>query len=285
MNLMTWSGVGLSPPTRGSLPHRGSGRRGRGSIPAHTGKPGRGNVRMWSSRVYPRPHGEAFLGGRGGRLGGGLSPPTRGSRRGHGRQPGNPGSIPAHTGKPFGPLGGRAAAGVYPRPHGEAHQEGGRLVAVLGLSPPTRGSRCSANGSAMCSRSIPAHTGKPAVSGGNFGDGRVYPRPHGEACGDRQDAEDAAGLSPPTRGSLEAAALRRRLRGSIPAHTGKPRDFDARQRPAEVYPRPHGEAFTMALVVLLRGGLSPPTRGSQGGPGESPTLARSIPAHTGKPSP
>ena len=52
---------GLSPPTRGSL-HRDRGAAlVLGSIPAHTGKPVRQRRRIRSTRVYPRPHGEASL--------------------------------------------------------------------------------------------------------------------------------------------------------------------------------------------------------------------------------
>ena len=153
--------TGLSPPTRGSPRPAPRASARSGSIPAHTGKPPTCPRRPTTSRVYPRPHGEAVAGSNGGAARVGLSPPTRGSPDpDHGRA-GGAGSIPAHTGKPprtgaCGPL-----LEVYPRPHGEADLPRNILAKCGGLSPPTRGSLCSRTGSERLPGSIPAHTGKP----------------------------------------------------------------------------------------------------------------------------
>ena len=136
---------GLSPPTRGSPGGRAGCASSFGSIPAHAGKPTRRTRVLPSTRVYPRPRGEA-LAGRPIRLNvPGLSPPTRGS-------PGEDllhsrvlGSIPAHAGKPTCTAGSLSRRQVYPRPRGEA--SGPVIVQSWerGLSPPTRGSLlCSA---------------------------------------------------------------------------------------------------------------------------------------------
>ena len=152
---------GLSPPTRGSplLAHRYE--RGRGSIPAHTGKPDCQVHVLARARVYPRPHGEAFMIASARSATIGLSPPTRGSLRcSHGRH-GRPGSIPAHTGKPPRRLARREGPRVYPRPHGEAGAHDPLVAWFEGLSPPTRGSPCRGAAQRDGGGSIPAHTGKP----------------------------------------------------------------------------------------------------------------------------
>ena len=94
----------------------------------------------------------------------------------------------------------------------------------------------------------------------------------------------AGGLSPPTRGSQRKDRTMKRLRGSIPAHTGKPASPGWWKLGTTVYPRPHGEALRRGAPRTASGGLSPPTRGS---PGYCPPRVNpegSIPAHTGKPA-
>ena len=116
----------------------------------------------WSSRVYPRPRGEARpLPERNPTLDG-LSPPTRGSRRGAPRRRGLDGSIPAHAGKPFTDWKGVPGYVVYPRPRGEAEQELTLVIFGRGLSPPTRGSPAATATTARAVGSIPAHAGKPS---------------------------------------------------------------------------------------------------------------------------
>ena len=156
---------GLSPPTRGSLPgSRVHGARPR-SIPAHAGKPS-SSTRGWrTTRVYPRPRGEAASPVRYAIIVRGLSPPTRGSPVCRGVRNVVSGSIPAHAGKPILNWFRSTKNEVYPRPRGEAQKARVHGLRAPGLSPPTRGSR---PGLAQCSRghgSIPAHAGKPVVIG------------------------------------------------------------------------------------------------------------------------
>ena len=153
-----------------------------------------------------------------------------------------------------------------------------------GLSPPTRGSRRVPERTRRQAGSIPAHTGKPGAALCGMCPWEVYPRPHGEALPEGASAFQVTGLSPPTRGSLHPQQRAGADRGSIPAHTGKPRCRWSRGRMRRVYPRPHGEAAQRALAWLARHGLSPPTRGSPRHLGRRSLLLGSIPAHTGKPS-
>ena len=63
-SLLTVAGIvhqGLSPPTRGSRTRLSRTRTCGRSIPAHAGKPPSSSPVMMSSRVYPRPRGEASI--------------------------------------------------------------------------------------------------------------------------------------------------------------------------------------------------------------------------------
>ena len=118
---------------------------------------------------------------------------------------------------------------VYPRPRGEATGPRRLTRILLGLSPPTRGSR---RGDAVGERrhgSIPAHAGKPGWRLVVVPSGRVYPRPRGEACSRPRPSPSPGGLSPPTRGSPGRRADRGGPDGSIPAHAGKPLAYEVDQ--------------------------------------------------------
>ncbi len=153
----------------------------------------------------------------------------------------------------------------------------------MGLSPPTRGSPKPDLPSNPVIGSIPAHAGKPGAAPGGGAIRRVYPRPRGEAATSGGRSRDQAGLSPPTRGSRWPRPPRRRRRGSIPAHAGKPGAWRRSWPSPWVYPRPRGEAIARRSAAVCRRGLSPPTRGSRGKATGTRCTAWSIPAHAGKP--
>ena len=274
---------GLSPPTRGSQNTSPLFSSILGSIPAHTGKPARSRLARAEAAVYPRPHGEAGRRRPDKRCGNGLSPPTRGS---HGARPAGDrrcGSIPAHTGKPRRTSTPARRCGVYPRPHGEATEDPLTPSVAEGLSPPTRGSLRMHRHARPPDGSIPAHTGKPCPDRRCAAPSGVYPRPHGEAVPVLRLVAVVAGLSPPTRGSPVTATAVALYARSIPAHTGKPGAAARWTTCPRVYPRPHGEASARQPGDRRYRGLSPPTRGSLVRPPAVELLARSIPAHTGKP--
>ena len=276
---------GLSPHTRGN--HCGSRRRTAWSrsIPAHTGEPSWMTRRRRRSGVYPRTHGGTSSTGLRSVAFWGLSPHTRGNPTGAGGGAGGAGSIPAHTGEPAyrTPLNGYAR--VYPRTHGGTAS--GRPVPqfVQGLSPHTRGNRWPMPVCGNCPGSIPAHTGEPAGAHQGASGSRVYPRTHG---GTNQAAlADMAyqGLSPHTRGNQPFFAVGEIGIGSIPAHTGEPRISWEPRRRSGVYPRTHGGTWLRSCQRDQAKGLSPHTRGNRGDPDPVGTVAGSIPAHTGEPSP
>ena len=274
---------GLSPRSRGSRVALGRGEGSGGSIPALTGKPLLHPLGGAPIAVYPRAHGEAESRVAAGRALPGLSPRSRGSRS---NLPGLAQpirSIPALTGKPTGAGVGSGATTVYPRAHGEAAWSSVTMDAASGLSPRSRGSQRRSPRQVVGRGSIPALTGKPRVrlvTGPGEG---VYPRAHGEARAWIEVTDKLAGLSPRSRGSLDARIGDKVELGSIPALTGKPLASSPASRYDEVYPRAHGEAACSGDCMDKLVGLSPRSRGSRLAPDGRGVLAGSIPALTGKP--
>ena len=110
---------GLSPRTRGNPTPSPAGSRGRGSIPANAGEPGRTPEGSDGPRVYPRERGGTST----------PSSPAFASR----------GSIPANAGEPPRSSCPPPRGWVYPRERGgTSPMERGHAVAA-GLSPRTRG--------------------------------------------------------------------------------------------------------------------------------------------------
>ena len=172
---------------------------------------------------------------------------------------------------------------VYPRPRGGTVCHRPIHARHVGLSPPTRGNRDSAQVPSGRLRSIPAHAGEPRSAHARDILGRVYPRPRGGTRARRSLLRRRAGLSPPTRGNPMRSSHPRISLRSIPAHAGEP-FLAVRARPVvEVYPRPRGgTAGTMAATKNLMG-LSPPTRGNPLRWLKAVWPLRSIPAHAGEP--
>ena len=113
------SSKGLSPYTRGNLSRPRIDILKKGSIPVHTGKPGRkipGPPCIW---VYPRTHGETKTSKKHLITHRGLSPYTRGNHRYFWQRDVLIGSIPVHTGKPYQTTRRQRKTMVYPRTHGE----------------------------------------------------------------------------------------------------------------------------------------------------------------------
>ena len=110
---------GLSPPMRGNLQYPILECGGKGSIPAHAGKPESTGPAVTDIWVYPRPCGETLSAKQHRRVVPGLSPPMRGNLVGFLSGVCGLGSIPAHAGKPASPSADRHTWTVYPRPCGE----------------------------------------------------------------------------------------------------------------------------------------------------------------------
>ncbi len=96
-----------------------------------------------------------------------------------------------------------------------------------------------------------------------------------------------AGLSPPTRGSLERQRPRCPDNRPIPAHAGEPSApssaWARKTTRRRAYPRPRGGADGACGRNVAGQGLSPPTRGSRRYSGPGRFVRRPIPAHAGEP--
>ena len=190
----------------------------------------------------------------------GLSPPTRGSRRRRclidcetrsGVYPRPRGGASVVIGVPIGWV-----YRVYPRPRGGAFLAGcgPDCILIVGLSPPTRGSRYARSlihDGRVADGSIPAHAGEPAgyVSlNRQPRDGRSIPAHAGEPCPRPFDGVRGpqGGLSPPTRGSRLSTGPRTKSahRGLSPPTRGSHTALRARRAwLMRVYPRPRGGAL------------------------------------------
>ncbi len=152
---------GPSPLSRGSRVTAKGWRSPTRSIPAFTGEPMSWNSKPPLVWVHPRFHGGASGEGRGRGRGRGPSPLSRGSRYTRFQPNRAQRSIPAFTGEPSRGRSGRSQRRVHPRFHGGAPVETRRILAVVGPSPLSRGSRSRARGTGLRAGSIPAFTGEP----------------------------------------------------------------------------------------------------------------------------
>ena len=91
------------------------------------------------------------------------------------------------------------------------------------------------------------------------------------------------GLSPRIRGNLSEVALKVKVDGSIPAHTGKPSSPSRTALFCRVYPRAYGETSKEIPLTPTAKGLSPRIRGNPPIVTAPAPFTGSIPAHTGKP--
>ena len=178
---------------------------------------------MWCSyarTVYPRPRGEYQGGMDAAQAAEGLPPPTRGIRAGAALWIAGLWSTPAHAGNTDGGQRLQAQIAVYPRPRGEYTMEDLRRDVAIGLPPPTRGILYAAPAPPRLLRSTPAHAGNTYGASADTPASPVYPRPRGEYWQSAAAAHRGRGLPPPTRGIRVHMQMRRRQRGSTPAHAG-----------------------------------------------------------------
>ena len=234
--------------------------------------------------VYPRPCGEQIDDRADHQPSDGLSPPVRGtaSRRLHGWS--KPRFIPARAGNRTSVRHELRSIPVYPRPCGEQIDATDDKLTGDGLSPPVRGTEHCEPGKPHRGRFIPARAGN-SVHGRTSPQIRtVYPRPCGEQALRAICSPWSIGLSPPVRGT----ASHRRRQGHhvrfIPARAGNSGPFPRAPGPWPVYPRPCGEQMAVDHVPKLRGGLSPPVRGTGPPPGAQRRRQRFIPARAGNSS-
>ena len=213
--------TGLSPRVRGKPSPAACCRRAMRSIPACAGETSSAVGSRSRAWVYPRVCGGNTAKASCSSASKGLSPRVRGKR---GTQP-EPrpysGSIPACAGETHhdsrqGPL-----RRVYPRVCGGNFPSSPLWGRKKGLSPRVRGKRNARPRASLAPGSIPACAGETGRPGRRRPRRWVYPR----VCGGNQRRKNPPprwrGLSPRVRGKHQAASLRRRPAGSIPACAGE----------------------------------------------------------------
>ena len=156
-------------------------------------------------------------------------------------------------------------------------------MAMLGLSPPTRGNPNAIERGQRIRGSIPAHAGEPTLKAMVRVRLGVYPRPRGGTSKLPIFSQSPSGLSPPTRGNRANAPMASAPLRSIPAHAGEPPPPALAGVIAGVYPRPRGGTTSTPSPFGGGRGLSPPTRGNLRMRSEAAPARRSIPAHAGEP--
>ena len=233
---------GLSPRTRGILGLLGLMLYTIGSIPAHAGNPIGLNMYAPHYGVYPRARGESLVNINSLSIRQGLSPRTRGILRLAVQSNAIDGSIPAHAGNPNTSFAKGRLWRVYPRARGESAIAVTGALALVGLSPRTRGILCKALWALFVLGSIPAHAGNPFGNCASTCSFRVYPRARGESCDRLLYPFSVEGLSPRTRGIQPHLMREPVMLGSIPAHAGNPSIRPQACRSSRVYPRARGES-------------------------------------------
>ena len=274
---------GLSPRTRGNPRPRKAALTLTGSIPANAGEPTSPARRTSSTRVYPRERGGTACWPSRTPLCTGLSPRTRGNPgRCHGLSS-DLGSIPANAGEPACSRTAMAAIGVYPRERGGTATSASSAAPTRGLSPRTRGNRCSAPTIETPAGSIPANAGEPPRAAALSFVSKVYPRERGGTWPPRATVRRRSGLSPRTRGNPSTSSAAAVGLRSIPANAGEPRRLGKTRSAKRVYPRERGGTRRVACLPPHDTGLSPRTRGNPPSQQRHRSATRSIPANAGEP--
>ena len=131
----------------------------------------------------------------------GLSPPSRGSGHAVGFFLAERRFIPALAGIGRSRRATCSERAVYPRPRGDRREYASSQFAVIGLSPPSRGSGAVSQWMKAGRRFIPALAGIGLRDEPDRFEPAVYPRPRGDRALGMGKMCLSAGLSPPSRGS------------------------------------------------------------------------------------
>ena len=194
---------------------------------------------------------------------GGSSPLTRGKLCVRRRTCRRHRLIPAHAGKTA--LAGACGllCGAHPRSRGENLDVPDRAISTNGSSPLTRGKLDHEAGGVLPARLIPAHAGKTCQRSGWSCSVSAHPRSRGENDGRVPVTAMSAGSSPLTRGKQLLPLCHNPVQGLIPAHAGKTSGAGGKGFSSEAHPRSRGENELRRMIVNVKRGSSPLTRGKQ----------------------
>ena len=130
---------------------------------------------------------------------------------------------------------------VYPRLRGERIFNTAAVIAVVGLSPATRGTLHGRSDSAVAGRFIPGYAGNASVFWLTLDCPAVYPRLRGERLNIAVISKLLNGLSPATRGTPYPEQLIVTQGRFIPGYAGNAAPTAAPACLFSVYPRLRGE--------------------------------------------
>ena len=157
-----------------------------------------------------------------------------------------------------------------------------RVFESHGTSPRTRGKRLCLLRFRGWRRNIPAHAGKTWQNIGGLVTKTEHPRARGENRRPRQRVLAASGTSPRTRGKRVLFPQTPAPVRNIPAHAGKTLPILVLSRFIWEHPRARGENRVPVILILMRCGTSPRTRGKLVNGKREIGGTRNIPAHAGK---
>ena len=149
--------------------------------------------------------------------------------------------IPAHAGNSRTERRRHGQQPVHSRARGEQPPGDGCAQGGLGSSPRTRGTASAPRWPQAETRFIPAHAGNRTRIGNRQRPFPVHPRARGEQRQPPQTRPNNAGSSPRTRGTVDLARPRLRLRRFIPAHAGNRQSACPAFLAKPVHPRARGE--------------------------------------------
>ncbi len=129
---------------------------------------------------------------------------------------------------------------------------------------------------------IPAYTGKTHAQRAADPQAAEHPRLHGENPRCAPPRAASYGTSPPTRGKRSGHSRCAGCCRNIPAYTGKTVVVRVSSISGSEHPRLHGENVLVPVLIPVRLGTSPPTRGKRTWCCSCRPGHRNIPAYTGK---
>ena len=175
-------------------------------------------------------------------------------------------------------------SGAHPRSRGENAAYVGDVPNDAGSSPLTRGKRACVLARVAIGGLIPAHAGKTHARHREPHQHQAHPRSRGENQDRACVFEREVGSSPLTRGKLARPVIGLLILRLIPAHAGKTRAAETRQRGPVAHPRSRGENICPRCLTDRQEGSSPLTRGKPEFGVFGHFGLRLIPAHAGKTS-
>ena len=211
----------------------------------------------------------------------GSSPLAQGTLGSRGRGGNASWLIPARTGSTESTRRASSRASAHPRLCGEYSDKNSSIMAVVGSSPLTRGTRVIRVGCTHLLGLIPARAGNIHASGGGGGGGAA-PRGGGGAHSGRTTQNDLQqGSSPLTRGTPCHWWRTRGPCGLIPAREGNMVTPLRMLVGHPAHPRLRGEHYTSCFFAFHEQGSSPLTRGTRSALLQPCRHFRLIPARVG----